>query len=310
MLDDLLLLRLWAAPDAAWGETRSRVAADLRSIAGDPSGDGQSWAAVFTAAVGRLAQAGCLTTGGRAGARLLLSEAGRGRVQSVFKIPANHASAHAGRRRTAGWVWWRDHYALPLALDGEAAGTTDDLRSTLLRRFYPQANTAEARGNHPDRLTKMVDLLLAKRLKASQASPGAFRQAVLREWVQPAPAPAAGAPPSTVRPGEGSAQPAAGRLPDDLSVFARQALLAARRSPTGRFGDAKVFVSHVWRGLLAAGQAAPEELAGFRERLVRANTAGLLQLSRADLAGAHDPEDVRASELHYLGEKFHFVRLD
>ena len=30
MLDDLLLLRVWAAPDAASGETRSKVAADLR----------------------------------------------------------------------------------------------------------------------------------------------------------------------------------------------------------------------------------------------------------------------------------------
>jgi hypothetical protein len=46
------------------------------------------------------------------------------------------------------------------------------------------------------------------------------------------------------------------------------------------------------------------------ERLVEANHAGLLHLSRADLVQAMDPADVRESEASYLGAPFHFIRIE
>ena len=187
-------------------------------------------------------------------------------------------------------------------MDGERVETADDLRGALLRRFYLPELSGRRRGGS---LSRTVDLLLARRLGVGQASLGALRQAALRAWAGQHPPAESGPPPSSGQP----ARPA-GRLPADPSLFAQAVLAAADRSPTGRFGEKKVFVAHVWRELLAAGQAAPEEENSFKERLLRANTAGRLRLSRADLAGAHDAEDVRASEIVYLGEKFHFVRLD
>ena len=52
------------------------------------------------------------------------------------------------------------------------------------------------------------------------------------------------------------------------------------------------------------------DLGDFKQRLLRANQAGLLSLSRADLVEAMDPADVRASEISSLGATFHFVRVD
>ncbi len=40
-----------------------------------------------------------------------------------------------------------------------------------------------------------------------------------------------------------------------------------------------------------------------------ANNARLLDLSRADLVQAMDPDDVRLSEVNYLNATFHFVRI-
>ena len=300
MLDDLVLLRVWAAPDPVLGETRSRVAGDLRPVADDPARSGRAWRAAFAEAVERLTAAGDLISGGRQGARLRLTDHGRQRVQTRFRIPAEDAATHDRRRPARGWAWWRDHHALPLAFDGERTGTAGEVRTALLRRFYLPELSGHGRG---DSLTRTVDLLLAKRLGLSQVSSNALRQAALRIWAVREPATG-----STKAAGLSADELA--RLTDDLPVFAARALDAARRSPTGRFGESKVFVSHVWRTLLAAGQAGPEDGPRFKEQLVRANTAGLLRLSRADLTGAHDGEDVRESVIEYLGERFHFLRLD
>ena len=50
-------------------------------------------------------------------------------------------------------------------------------------------------------------------------------------------------------------------------------------------------------------------LDGFKGRLAEANNARLLDLSRADMVEAMDPDDVRLSEVPYLGAVFHFVRI-
>ena len=84
---------------------------------------------------------------------------------------------------------------------------------------------------------------------------------------------------------------------------------AARDCPTGRFGDNKVFIAHVWRAIEAEPLFQAMNLAAFKERLAEANNARLLNLSRADLVQAMDPDDVRQSEVHYLNATFHFVRM-
>jgi hypothetical protein len=304
MLDDLILLRLLAAPDAARGETRSKIIPDLRPIFPEPKPGHSNWLARFAEAADRLARAGCLTLEGRNGARMRLTDAGRDRARAAFDVPLDAASP-AGVR----WAWWRDRYALPRALGvkGQAANTAEGLRVALLRRFYlPELSPDAPAGS----LLATVDLLLAKRLRTPQARPTAFRMAALRDWAkggsasQPMPDSAASSPNDNPPPHQTAS------LPDDPHAFAGLVRETARHCETGRFGDNKVFISHVWGALLAAGQAVRSEEPAFKDRLVRANTGGLLRLSRADLAGAHDVQDVHASETRYLGESFHFLRLD
>lgn len=295
-----MLLRVLAAADVARGERRSRIADDLRPAAADPAQGAGHWRAAFAAAVDRLTAAGLLATAGRGGARLLLTDGGRQRVRAVFHVPADAAPGQG--KRSGGWAWWRDRYALPLALGGQSAGDAEALRAALLRRLYLPGLPPRT---VPTGLAGTVDLLLARSLRVTQPGPAALRQAALQHWVkQEFPPPAEAVSPPAPAPATQH------RLPDDLPVFAELTLAAARRSPTGRFGEHKVFISHVWRALLAAGEAAPEDEARFKKQLIRANTAGSLHLSRADLAGAHDTADVHASEVTYLGEQFHFVRLD
>ncbi len=136
---------------------------------------------------------------------------------------------------------------------------------------------------------------------AATATPGAVAEPVSHD--RPAPAPEPRKPtPETIR-----LFPTPEPL--DLATFARRVLEAARNSPTGRFGDNKVFISHVWRNLQDDPAFAEMALPTFKQRLAEANNARLLDLSRADLVEAMDPEDVRLSEVPYLGATFHFVRI-
>lgn len=96
----------------------------------------------------------------------------------------------------------------------------------------------------------------------------------------------------------------------DLEDFANTVLSVARRSPTGRFGDNKVFISHVWRQLRDEPRFARLGIDGFKAKLVEANRADRLTLSRADLVQVMDPADVRESETAYLNATFHFILID
>ncbi|HTI51173.1 MAG TPA: hypothetical protein VL475_09485 [Planctomycetaceae bacterium] len=97
---------------------------------------------------------------------------------------------------------------------------------------------------------------------------------------------------------------------DDPRRFSERVLLAARQSPSGRFGGDKIFISHVWKQLANGEGPSGLPLAEFKDRLVAAHRAGLLELSRADLVERMDPVDVSQSETKYLDARFHFVRLD
>lgn len=93
----------------------------------------------------------------------------------------------------------------------------------------------------------------------------------------------------------------------DLPAFAERALAAARHSTSGRFGDNKVFISHVYRGF--DGDPIVADLPSFKLRLLDANREGLLRLSRADLVEAMDPGDLRDSATVCDNATFHFIRI-
>ncbi|MGO9599774.1 MAG: hypothetical protein ACLP7Q_17430 [Isosphaeraceae bacterium] len=171
--------------------------------------------------------------------------------------------------------------------------------------------------SEPASLKKSLDRLLARRLRARRDDTKELRDAILRNWVDRGlerSSPEKGALeklPSQIPAAEASAtlpEVYAGEL--DLASFSRKVLEAARSSPSGWYGDNKVFIVHAWRALEHQPELAGIDLDTFKRRLAEANNARLLDLARADLVQAMDPEDVRLSELSYLNATFHFIRID
>ncbi|HSP81900.1 MAG TPA: hypothetical protein VLQ93_25490 [Myxococcaceae bacterium] len=136
--------------------------------------------------------------------------------------------------------------------------------------------------------------LAARSVGAKRSDADSLRLAALRSWLVPA------APTS---PSSFEASPAE----EDLRDFASRVLQAAKGSTSGRFGEGKVFISHVWRALKDQVQGLDEQ--AFKDRLVEANQKRLLSLSRADMVEAMDPTDVSASEIHSATSTFHFIAL-
>lgn len=73
-----------------------------------------------------------------------------------------------------------------------------------------------------------------------------------------------------------------------------------------RFGARKVYISAIYTAAMLTDHEVGE-LDTFKARLIAANRAGLLDLARADLIAAMDPEAVEVSEIHHLTSTFHFV---
>lgn len=95
----------------------------------------------------------------------------------------------------------------------------------------------------------------------------------------------------------------------DLTDFANTVRAAARRCPTGRFGDSKVFISHVWGQLLHEPRFAPLGSDGFKAKLVEANQKRLLDLVPADLNQAFSATDLAASQTTQRNSTYHFISL-
>lgn len=75
----------------------------------------------------------------------------------------------------------------------------------------------------------------------------------------------------------------------------------------GRFGNRKVFIAAIRRALRGTKYGSLPRTA-IDELLIRAHRERLLQLARADLVAAMDPDEVRDSEITYGGiTQFHFV---
>ena len=150
---------------------------------------------------------------------------------------------------------------------------------------------------------KPLDLIVIRSVQAQNNKKAELSDAVLRSWVDRT---EPHAEPQNPLPSTSHVQPAAIELAD----FARRVVEAARESPGGWFGDAKVFISHVWRVVSDEPAFQRMDVDTFKSHLVEAHRARLLELGRADLVEAMDPVDVRESATPYQNAVYHFVRTE
>lgn len=168
-----------------------------------------------------------------------------------------------------------------LGLDSAEKPTVPAIQKALFHRALGDS------GGKPIDPKKVADHLVAKGLGMASADAKKFRDAALLKWVEDA---------ERVEPLSSSA-------------FAARVKKAAASCETGRFGDNKVFVVHVWRALKDTRDFRGLDFPAFKEKLAEANNLRLLDLARADLVPAMNPEDVGLSEIQHLGATFHFVRI-
>jgi hypothetical protein len=95
-----------------------------------------------------------------------------------------------------------------------------------------------------------------------------------------------------------------------LADFAAAVRAAAHMPTVTRFHDDRAFIGSVWEHMQEDGQVAGMSLAEFKSRLIAAHRDGLLRITRADLVGAMDPDEVERSEARYQDATFHFVALE
>ena len=176
-----------------------------------------------------------------------------------------------------------------LGMGAKEKVTLETVQVSLLKKELGDAAPTDSK--------KVLNRLLARHLRARRDDTKELRDEVLRQWLDRS----LGIPESGVEP-----PPAP---PFDLTHFADRVVATARACPSGRHGDSKVFIVHVWRLLRDDPEFRGVDFPSFKARLAEANNARLLDLSRADLVQAMDPEDVRLSEVSYLNASFHFIRI-
>ncbi|MGO9471007.1 MAG: hypothetical protein ACLQIB_43465 [Isosphaeraceae bacterium] len=153
---------------------------------------------------------------------------------------------------------------------------------------------------------KAASQLLARRIGARRDDSKELRDAIVRGWIDEHSNAQTGAADAHRGPASLIAAP---QVELDLPAFADRVKAAAGMCTTGRYGSNKVFVAHVFMALQSDPLFQNMSLGEFKDRLAQANNARLLDLSRADLVQAMDPDDVRQSEVQYLSATFHFVRI-
>jgi hypothetical protein len=324
-LDLLILTRMLRSCTAA------SACKDVGRLAATHLGPGE-WAAIFDAHWHRLVEAGLLglPAGKKSGKTFGLSGAGRQRVLAflqVAEVPGNLT-----------WPRLQSDYLFPLAMNlqpgsGEAAKlkAASPLSLSIVSRaksIRPRAGvtaknvlaavawkligveseadfSAEsviqqlAFRRTPRKMSvgQVMTALAASAVGSAKTGVADLRAAAIRQWLLP--------PTHDHRPIEHKAP-----IANDLEAFACQVIDAARQCPaTSRFGDNKVFISHVWRRLNGSFATAGSDLTSFKRRLIDANRDGLLHLSRADLVEAMAPTDVEESATVYDNATFHFVRI-
>ncbi len=318
-LADLILLRLLpAAKSVSPSDLRKDVAVFFRTA---PDAD------AVARAVAALRAEGFVTAKGQRA-----TDAGRARALQFLGVESLPPRSN--------WGAVKAKYLVPRALGttAEAVEEGDKLAALLLKRKFGlpvatgatlnavfEAIACQALG-FPDHteLKSLVPLLLARKmgvetppgktdapkvvprvlLGATTAGARGLRPVALRGWAdgpaeRPHPEPTRPEPPQPVEP-----------EPFDLEAFANTVKSVARTCPTKEFGDNKAFISHVWERLRTDRPFAALGLDGFKAKLVEANRARLITLSRADLVPSMDAADVQASEVRHLTATFHFILIE
>lgn len=214
------------------------------------------------------------------------------------------ATDHAGKDRLAALLLKRK-YDLPLARGATLATAAAALvcrelgfpELTDLKALEAAVLSRVIESPDPLPLKNAIEQLVRIKLNAPRGKVDELRQAVVAQWVSGG--------------GAHEAPPRAVASRHDPAPFAAAVQNAARRSPAGWFGENKLFISHAWRTFRAAGDGQGQiDLPTFKQRLIEANTQGLLKLSRADLVAAMNRNDVQESETKYLNTEFHFLLVD
>jgi hypothetical protein len=337
-IGSLILVRLLAAGEK--GETRSRIKKDLEPLLA------HRWSGAGLADVLDRTAAGLETAGllaplpgktRKAAAKLVLTAEGRRRglgflgveqlrpkttwgvlrktylPASVLGLPAAGEAAFKALASDPGFkaLLLKRQYGLPTtaeipkldeAIDAlawkligfEGMARKFDVKTVKAAVLYRALGGGHALfdGRAPD-FKKVASRLLAHRTGARRDEARELRDAVLRDWIDRQDGGVLGI----------------GQEPPDLPAFAQRVKAAARACPTGRYGDNKVFIAHVWKMLQSDPDFTGMDLAAFKNLLAQANNARLLDLGRADLVQAMNPDDVSRSEVHYLNATFHFVRI-
>ncbi|MGH7134086.1 MAG: hypothetical protein ACREHD_00005, partial [Pirellulales bacterium] len=271
------------------------------------------WTATFDARWNRLVQAGLIgfPPGKKPGKTFILTDAGRRRALDFLQVAELPAKAT--------WSRVQSDYLLPLAMNlgpasreaatlkksfplnlsilvrakdikPRAGATAKNVLAAFAWKLVGVASEADFSAENviqqlafqrtPRKMTsqQVVAALAAAAVGSSKAGLADLRAAAIRQWLLPSPV-------KTNAAGD-----------DDLEAFASRIIEAARQSPAdARFGENKVFISHIWRQLNGNSLATALDLDGFKQRLVDANREGLLHLSRADLVEAMNPADVQES---------------
>ncbi|MBZ4422247.1 hypothetical protein [Myxococcus sp. RHSTA-1-4] len=286
------------------------------------------WQARFATLLEALLRDGLVTESGRS--RVELTAEGRTRVLGFLHLDA--------LPRALTWKKLKATYLLARGLDLPPTkpvlarlSSADGVRAAILKRQHPVAGTdALSLAQMRDRLLwrqlgvetdrpftlgavqahllgqlleaetkdprKAVEQLVAREAGATRVDAEAVRLALLRRWAMPEPA-------ATPTPTEAPAPAPEPEAQDSVASFAGRVLAVARALPTGRFGQNKVFISHVWKAL----QPEWGSREAFDAALLEANRTRHLSLTRADLVSAMDPRDVAESEVRSYGASFHFV---
>jgi hypothetical protein len=318
------LALVWLLTRAEGKGARSDVSRALKPFADHRWSSGE-WGGRLDETLARLGQDGLVTQNARKG--LTLTAQGRARALEVLGVE------HLPKGAT--WKQLKGTHLVALALgltpsstNLSRLGRAEGMRAVLVQKHLglepsQPRSLAQVRDllcwrqlgvetDKPFTLAAVQAVLLGRELQASRevTAPQALQQlaarsvgarrtdteslrlAALRAWTFPA--------------GESApASPAPASPDESLRIFAEHVVRAARSSVAGRFGDDRVFISHVWRAM--QGQGLDEQ--AFKRRLVEANQRRLLSLSRADMVELMDPAEVAASEVRHLGATFHFIAL-
>jgi hypothetical protein len=335
-LGDLLLARLLPPCKRASGPTRLR--ASLRRVSGRPL-SASEWQALVDTLVAdglvetrplRLTDAGRIRALELLGIDALPPRASWRTIQDRYLVPRALGVApddEATRQRIArhdglAAFLLRQHHELP----EHVALTPGSLMESLVCKElgHPEAASlkelclrvlrdrfGEDAGRKPQKWVKEMSTRI---VRANRASLDALRTAILARWAgegvegeEPA------AETDLARPRAPSEeQPAAvgDRISFDPPAFAATVLEVARGCPDGWLGDDRVLISHVWRQLRQEPSLAGLELAPFKQYLLEAKHAGLIELRHAG-AGQVGGADREHSEIRDPdGSTFHVVRVE